>query len=122
MVGTLTAGITWAIMRRGYLNAQWGFNADAQWGSSSHVKAKSSPLLFANHSSLSDVGNTTVNIYQGIKGHPGFITRCIDTGEVFSSQKKAADAFGIPEGVLSGHLNGKFDEANGLHFERVFAA
>lgn len=53
------------------------------------------------------------------RGHPGWIIRCKETGEVFASQNRAAEVMGISKGVLSGHLNGKLDNAAGYTFERI---
>jgi len=61
---------------------------------------------------------TTVLDREG-RGHPGWPVRNLETKRVDLSQKAAADFFGINEGILSGHLKGKFEDANGLHFERV---
>lgn len=53
------------------------------------------------------------------RGHPGNLVRCNETGEVFASQQRAAEAMGINPGTLSSHLNGKYDSAQGLTFERL---
>lgn len=68
---------------------------------------------------IGDYNTVTQNIYKGEKGHPGFLTRCIETGELFSSQKTAADHFGISESALSSHLNKDFELDQDLNFERV---
>lgn len=47
------------------------------------------------------------------------LVRCNETGEVFASQNRAADLLKIPKSLLTGHLNGKFESANGLTFERI---
>jgi len=56
------------------------------------------------------------------RGHPGYLVKCLETGEILSSQQQMANKFGIPESVLSDHLRGRFDNANGLHFERLNVA
>ena len=67
--------------------------------------------------------NQTINVTGVLdregRGHPGWPVRNLETKHVFLSQKAAAEAFDIPATVLSGHLNGKFDNVDGLHFERV---
>lgn len=45
--------------------------------------------------------------------------RCLNTGEVFGSQKRAADANGINQGELSRHLAGERETAGGFLFERL---
>ena len=56
------------------------------------------------------------------RGHPGWIVRCIETGEVFASQNRAAEVTGINPGRLSEHLNGKTPHDQGYTFERVMLA
>ena len=56
------------------------------------------------------------------RGHPGYLTRCLETNDIFTSQTEAAKSFKIPTSVMSDHLRGKFDNAAGYHFERIIAA
>ncbi len=72
-------------------------------------------LIFRNQGT---VNVTTVLDREG-RGHPGWPCRNLETKRIFFSQREAALAFDIPERVLSGHLKGKFPDADGLHFERV---
>jgi len=53
------------------------------------------------------------------RGHPGNIIRCIDTGEVFASQRRAAQALGIHPYELYKHLSGQLDTAGGHIFENL---
>lgn len=53
------------------------------------------------------------------RGHPGNVIRCIQTGEVFASQGRAAEAMGISPSNLSQHLNGKYAHAGGYTFENL---
>jgi hypothetical protein len=53
------------------------------------------------------------------RGHPGNIVRCIETGEVFASQNRAADAMRLSRSVLSQHLNGLQPAVSGLTFEKL---
>ena len=66
-------------------------------------------------------GNAVVVIHSGDVGHPGFLTYCKETDQVFTSQKSAAKTLDISPSILSSHLNGKIENANGLHFERIGA-
>lgn len=66
-------------------------------------------------------GSPVIVIHNGNVGHPGFITKCLETGEIFQSQKSAAKTLGISPSILSSHLNGQIDNADGLHFERFLA-
>lgn len=53
------------------------------------------------------------------RGHPGNIIKCLETGELFASQNRAASLNGISASNLSQHLSGKYDHAGGLHFEKL---
>ena len=53
------------------------------------------------------------------RGHPGYITRCIETGQQWSTQGEAAAAIGRSSRHMTDHLNGATEHLNGLHFERV---
>jgi len=53
------------------------------------------------------------------RGHPGYIVRCIETGDMFLSQKEVAKAYNCPDSILSMHLRGKIPDFAGHHFERV---
>ncbi|HMR72606.1 MAG TPA: helix-turn-helix domain-containing protein [Candidatus Saccharibacteria bacterium] len=70
------------------------------------------------------VAHTTLiqEIHLERRGHPGNIVKCLETGEVFASQNRAADVFGIPKSTLSKHLDGLSDHARGFHFERLAEA
>ena len=85
-------------------------------GPVSQTLGNASPIIFANGDVKSKI---TTNVYKNKKGHPGYLTGCIDTNDVFESQKKAASAFGISDKAMSEHLKGKLPDANGHHFERV---
>jgi len=75
-------------------------------------------FIFSNHNKM----NTTVAIFlRDGRGHPGYPIRCMETGDIFPSQDKAALAFGVYPSLLSGHLNGKFPDVHGWHFERLSA-
>jgi hypothetical protein len=58
-------------------------------------------------------------LHSGTRGHPGFRIRNIETGKEFLSQNEAAKAFNISPSNLSSHLNGKYNEVEGYHFERI---
>jgi hypothetical protein len=68
--------------------------------------------------------NATLNnvsfIFSNRQGPPSWVVRCLETGEIFSSQRAAAMFKGISATDLSTHLNGMHENANGLHFERLF--
>jgi hypothetical protein len=103
------AGITYLIMRRNIAQGVMG-GADAQGGS-----ANTASFIFRNKQTIK-ISNV---LARDGRGHPGWPVQNIETKQVFFSQKDAASAFDIPEGLLSGHLKGKFPDVDGLHFERV---
>lgn len=55
-------------------------------------------------------------------GAPSWVVRCLETGEIFSAQRTAALAMGLPESEVSKHLNGVMDNVRGFHFERICLA
>lgn len=71
-------------------------------------------------------GKTVMNnvsyISANRQGPPSWVVRCIETGEVFTSQAKAALDLGIPANELSRHLNGAMENVRGLTFERICMA
>jgi hypothetical protein len=108
--GVALAGITYLIMRgsiaRGGIRE--GFNARGGLTNTASFNFSNKPMI-----------NITTVLDREGRGHPGWPVRNLEFNRIFFSQKEAADTFGIPEGVLSGHLTGKFTDADGLHFERV---
>lgn len=73
-----------------------------------------------NTGSVSQVQNidNSINILTR-RGHAGNIVRCIETGETYASQNRAAEVLGLDKSILSKHLNGLKEHVNGLHFEKV---
>lgn len=53
------------------------------------------------------------------RGHAGDVIRCLETGETFASQKRAAEVYGVNQGDISKHLKGKKDSVKGMTFEKV---
>lgn len=73
------------------------------------------PLSF-----LSNQKNNIVTVIEREgRGHTGYIVRCLETGDIYTSQNQAANAMGIPASVVSGQITGKFPDADGYHFERL---
>jgi hypothetical protein len=106
-----TAGITCLIMREAY--AHHSMSA----GRSDGINIR--PLL----KSLVNTGTITQETLLANKrdgrGHPGYPVWWKEKDIVFPSQHVTSIETGIPENVLSGHLNGKFPNADGYHFERL---
>lgn len=53
------------------------------------------------------------------RGHPGNMIKCIETGELFASQNRAAEVLRLSASNLSQHLKGKYEHVGGLHFEKL---
>lgn len=66
-----------------------------------------------------NLGTLNYTIEANRQGPPSWVVRCLETGEVFSSQNKAAEALGVSKQDISLSLNGIKDNAGGLHFERI---
>ena len=93
------------------------------------VARKTAPTLNIGKSAVvTDVkqfvtkGDLNYTITSNRQGPPSWVVRCIETGDVFSSQNEAAKTLGINTSILSKQLNGLTESINGLHFERICMA
>ncbi len=93
------------------------------------VARKTAPTLNIGKSAVvTDVnqfvtkGDLNYTITSNRQGPPSWVVRCLETGEVFSSQNKAAEALKVSPHDISLSLNGLKDNAGGLHFERICIA
>lgn len=112
-IGVGVAGITAIIVR--------GRHAEVQRVSDEDPSVKRvivRPLNILSNRPATTSSVVTVIERDG-RGHPGYITRNLETNRYFPSQTKAAEEFDIPLSVMSDHIRGKFEDANGLHFERI---
>jgi len=108
----LTAGITYLVVRSNA--AQGGAGGGNAQGGLTNTASRS--FLIKSPQTIIK----TINVLERDgRGHPGYPIRNLETKHIEFSQKAMADYFGISEGLLSGHLNGKFPDVDGLHFERV---
>jgi len=107
--GVVVAGITTIIMRSVALQ-HIGVSIGEPAGGAIGVAGKN---VVMNNVSL---------ISSNRKGSPGWVVRCIETGLVFTSQKKAAIGMNLSQAHLSNHLNGVRDNVSGYHFERICMA
>ena len=66
-------------------------------------------------------GNVTQNVIQQLarRGHPGIVVKCNETGEVFASLNRAAEAMNINRAGLQRHLQGLKDSVGGFTFEML---
>lgn len=109
-VATL-AGITYLIVRDRYE----ALVPDGAYGSkTADTSITMRPL------SIFSSQNNIVNVEaRNGRGHPGYIVRCLETGDYFTSQREAAAALNVSETILSKHLSGKIQDAEGFHLERL---
>lgn len=56
------------------------------------------------------------------QGPPSWVVRCLETGDVFTSQNSAAAELGITATNISRQINGLQENAQGFHFERLCIA
>lgn len=106
----LSAGITVLIMRGNIARGEMSK------GSARGELTNTASLIFKNNQKIVNV--TTVFDREG-RGHPGWPVRNLETKQISPSIRAAAEIFDIPANVLYGHLKGKFDDVDGLHFERI---
>ena len=67
------------------------------------------------------VGNVSY-ISANRQGPPSWVIRCLETGQLYTSQNSAAEALGLNSPDISRHLNGLKEHVNNLHFERICMA
>lgn len=109
-IGVGVAAITTLIVRKNFVShLDSGVNELAP-------RAATSTFSF---NFLSRSGDIVTTVHNGTRGHPGFRVRNLDFGIEFDTQGQAARAFGIPQNVVSKHLNGHLPDAYGKHFERI---
>jgi hypothetical protein len=69
-----------------------------------------------------NVLNNVSYISSNRTGPPSWVIRCLETGDLFTSQKSAALELEIPASEISKHLNGMMDNVRGYTFERICMA
>lgn len=66
------------------------------------------------------INNITIITQQLVRrGHAGNIIKCVETGEIFASQNRAAEALDLKPSKISEFLKGKRDHVNGYTFEKI---
>lgn len=87
---------------------------------------ESAVSIFSPHLAINNSPNTVLNLKQVInsnrKGAPSWVVRCVETGQIYTSQRAAALSTGIAESDISRHLNGLRELSENLHFERICLA
>ena len=73
-----------------------------------------------------EIKDNTLNMVSYIsserQGPPSWVVRCVETDQVYTSQRNAAIAMEIAESNISKHLNGLQESAEGYHFVRLCMA
>lgn len=68
------------------------------------------------------VDNSETHIHNTPSNYGGYqskIVKNLDTGEIFESQKAAAESIGVNRQMMSRHLDGLYPDLNGFTFERI---
>ena len=104
------AGITCVLMRGSIARGGMREGLNARGG-----LTNTASFIFRNKQTINVI---TVLERQG-RGHPGYPVMCLEDKIVYLSQKLAAEAYDFTEGLLAGHLAGKFPDVDGRHFVRV---
>jgi hypothetical protein len=107
--GIIVAGITYTITR--------GVASQSISGGIS-VTAKRGISVLGKKVVMNNVSYISANR----QGSPSWVVRCLETGEIFTSQLSAARELDIPASEISKHLNGLMDHVRGYHLERVCLA
>jgi len=125
--GTIVvAGITTLIVRKnlGLLSGPYPRLLSGP-GGSGKIAVDNTARSFSFNMFSDNAGNTTINhnavttIHNGARGNSGFVTRCLETGELFPTQNAAAKAYDISPSIMSIHLNKGVPLDQGLTFERL---
>jgi hypothetical protein len=124
--GVALAGITFLIMRQCSncsISRAIGVTAKRAPGvpgkaSVNALEVNRGGLVLGNSYALNNVSFISSNR----QGPPSWVVRCLETGNVFTSQRAAALAMKFSESHLSEHLNGLRDHIDGYHFERICLA
>ena len=80
------------------------------------VSAGEDVVIGGDHIENNEVHIHNTNNYGGYQSK---IVKNLDTGEIFESQKAAAESVGVSEKTMSRHLNGSIDHLDGVVFERI---
>lgn len=118
-IGVGLAGVTCLIVKDSHAKVLRAADSPLPLGGSGTVESFS----FLPNWTVGD-GNEIHNhikttVHKGTRGNAGFLTRNLETGQIFETQSAAAEAFGLSKANLSSHLNGKFEDVSGYHFERL---
>ena len=107
--GVAIAGITCVIMRGRYAGVL-------------RVPDGSERITIRPFTFLSNRTNIITLIGRETQGPPSWVVRCKETGDIFISQLDAARTMNLSPSNLSSHLNGKYSDVSGFHFERICLA
>src|SRR6478735_9319706 len=92
--------------KKSYLIGAGSLGVGVLLGASRHAEVKQTIDSF----NFKFFSPTTTTLEQTVllvrRGHPGNVILCIETGEKFASQNRAAQALGISSSNLSQHLKG----------------
>ena len=112
------AGITTVIMRERSTRVAEEFPLGVQRPPKNSHWEYSGSNFFSN-SFNKDSFNVINVIEREGRGHPGYLTRCLETGLTYKTQAVAAREHGLSPTKMSNHLNGMLDHVGGYHFDRI---
>jgi len=112
--GVVVTGITTLIVRGRYVSLG---NAGLNGSNTADSSVTMRPFIFNLMAKQS--GNVITTIEREGRGHPGYVTRCLETLVDYTSQADAARWAGVSPGVMSKHIAGLLPNAGGYHFEHV---
>ena len=108
--GGITVGVGVGI----YIGKRIGLEVDEE-----SIKSKLELTNVAIGKDVSITNNITYITQLVKRGHAGNVLRCNETGELFASQNRAAEAMGIGKTKLSEYMNGKRTDVDGYTFENL---
>lgn len=123
--GVIFAEITLIIVRGRYAGARGGLETSTEVNTSSNLErgVSTQPLSILSdnvtHGDYSPITSIVNVLEREGRGHPGYLLYCPELDRIFRSGVEASQETGIPQGVISGVVTGKFPDADGLHFKRI---
>ena|SRR4029077_2835017 len=109
-IGVGVAGFTYLIMR--------GVDSSEPIGRGISVTAERGISVLGKRVVMNNVSYISSNR----QGPPSWVIRCVETGDIFTSQISAAKEMDLPASEISKQLNGIMDHVRGYHFERICLA
>lgn len=75
-----------------------------------------------NQIAIGDNITQIAEVHLARRGHPGYIVQCVETGEIFASQRRAAEVLNVNRYDLWKHLHGEIPDVKGYTFKIIAEA